>query len=57
MFFGEDLTSIALIVMIALAVGGVIFAIIYPMLAGSASASRIKAVAGTGPRKEGASLR
>ncbi len=57
MFFGDDLTNTALIVMVALAVGGVIFAIIYPMLAGSASASRIKAVAGTGPRREGASLR
>ena len=57
MFFGEDLTTIALIVMIALSVGGVIFAIIYPMLAGSASANRIKAVAGTAPRKEGSSLR
>ncbi len=57
MFFGDDLTSTALMVMVALAVGGVIFAIIYPMLAGSASASRIKAVAGTGPRREGSSLR
>ena len=57
MFFGDDLTSTALMVMVALAVGGVIFAIIYPMLAASASTSRFKAVAGTAPRKEGSSLR
>ena len=47
MFFGDDLTSLAFMVMVALAVGGIFFAIIYPMLAGSASAGRIKAVANT----------
>ena len=55
MFFGDDLTSLAFMGMVALAVGGVIFAIIYPMLAGSASAGRIKAVGGT--RKDGSSGR
>jgi tight adherence protein B len=54
MFFGEDLTSLAFVVMVALAVGGLIFAVIYPLLAGSASASRMKAIAGN--KKEGGGL-
>ena len=55
MFFGDDLTGTAITVMAALAVGGLVFAIISPLLMGSASASRVKAVAG--PRKDGNSLR
>ncbi|MEO9167695.1 MAG: type II secretion system F family protein [Aestuariivirga sp.] len=50
MLFGDNLTAYALIAMIGIAVGGVIFAIIYPWLFSSASASRIKSVAG--PKKE-----
>ena len=46
MFFGDDLTGTVFIVMVAVATGGIIFAVIYPMLAGSASSSRFKAVAG-----------
>jgi len=45
MFFGDDLTSTAFMVMVALAVGGLVFAVIAPLLAGSASASRVKAIA------------
>lgn len=55
MFFGDDLAGTAIMVMVALAVGGIVFAIIAPMLAGSASSNRIKAVAG--PKREGNSLR
>ena len=50
MLFGEDLTSLALIAMISLAVGGVIFAIIYPWFFASISADRLKTV--TGPKRE-----
>jgi tight adherence protein B len=50
MQFGDDLTTYALIAMIGLAVGGVILAIIYPWLVGSASASRVKSI--SGPKKE-----
>ncbi len=51
MFFGDDLTGMAFVGMVALAAGGLIFAIIYPMLAGSARASRVKAIANT--KKDG----
>ena len=50
MLFGDNLTAYALIAMIGLTVGGVIFAIIYPWLFDSASASRIKAIGG--PKRE-----
>jgi tight adherence protein B len=50
MLFGDNLTAYALIATIGLAAGGVIFAIIYPWLFDSASASRIKSIAG--PKKE-----
>jgi len=50
MQFGDDLTTYALIAMIGLSVGGVILAIIYPWLVGSASASRVKSI--SGPKKE-----
>lgn len=48
--FGDDLINYALIAMVTLAVGGIIFAVIYPWLFSSASESRLKAV--TGPKKE-----
>jgi len=46
MLFGDDLTNYALIAMVGLAVGGVILAVIYPWLVGSASEGRLKAIAG-----------
>jgi tight adherence protein B len=51
MFFGDDLTTLAFVAMVVLAVGGLVFAVIYPMLSGSSTARRVKAVANT--RKEG----
>ncbi len=53
MFFGDDLIGTAFMVMVALAVGGIAFAVIAPMLSGSASANRMKAIAGD--KKEGSS--
>jgi tight adherence protein B len=43
MFFGQDITQIAFIFMVAVAVGGLALAILYPMLAGSAASRRIQA--------------
>ncbi len=43
MFFGEDLTSLAFVFMAAVAAGGFIIALVYPMLSGSRSAERLKA--------------
>ena len=51
MFFGDDLTSMAFVVIVALAVGGLFFAILYPILAGSARSSRVKAITNT--KKDG----
>jgi tight adherence protein B len=51
MFFGDDLTSMAFVAMVALAVGGIFFAILYPILAGSARSSRVKAI--TNSKKDG----
>ena len=51
MLFGEDLINYALIAMISLAVGGIIFAVIYPWLFSSSSAGRVAAI--SGPKKEG----
>lgn len=51
MLIGDDLTSYALIALVSLAVGGMIFALIYPWLFNSPSAERLKALGG--PKKEG----
>ncbi len=51
MFFGDDLVGTAFIVMVALAAGGLIFAIIYPLLNRPASEGRMKAIAST--RRDG----
>ena len=51
MFFGDDLTGMAFVAMVALAVGGIFFAILYPILAGSARAGRVRAITST--KKEG----
>jgi tight adherence protein B len=42
MFFGQDLTSIAFIVMVALAVGGLVVAILFPMFKDNSSSDRVK---------------
>ncbi len=58
MFFGDDLTSTAVIVLAALAVGGVAFAIISPFLGSGPSANRVKAVStGGSVKKESGSFR
>jgi tight adherence protein B len=58
MFFGDDLTTTAVIILAALAVGGLAFAIISPFLSGGASSSRLKAISsGTAIKKEGSSFR
>ncbi|MFN0193947.1 MAG: type II secretion system F family protein [Aestuariivirga sp.] len=43
-FFGEDLTQVAFIFMVAVAVGGVAFALLQPMFSNQASTRRVKAV-------------
>jgi tight adherence protein B len=45
MEFGGNLTDIAFTVMVALAVGGMALAVLYPFLAGSAASSRVSQVA------------
>ena len=58
MFFGDDITSTAVIVLAALAVGGLAFAIISPFLGSAASSSRLKAISkGEAIKKEGNSFR
>jgi len=48
MFFGDDLAGTAFIVIVAVAVGGLIFAIFYPLISGSPANNRVKSVAGSG---------
>jgi tight adherence protein B len=58
MFFGDDITSTAVIVLAALAVGGGAFAIISPFLGSAASNSRLKAISkGEAIKKESNSFR
>ncbi len=45
MYFGEDITQLAIYAMIAVAVAGVVLAIIYPMLSGGTASRRVKAIA------------
>jgi tight adherence protein B len=42
--YGQDITQIAFLFMVAVAVGGVIMALIYPMLSSGASAKRVKQI-------------
>lgn len=58
MFFGEDLSSIAFIIMVALAVGGAAIALLFPLLSNNTGSNRVKAIA-TGKKTEslGSSLR
>ena len=44
MYFGEDLTQIAFIAMIVVAVGGVALAILLPMLSGGSSSKRVRQI-------------
>jgi len=44
MFFGEDITQLAFIAMVVAAVGGVVLALLYPLLSGSGASRRIKAI-------------
>ena len=44
MYFGQDVTQLAFIGMVAVAVGGVVLALIYPMIAGDTAARRVKSV-------------
>ena len=60
MHFGDDTIQLAFIAMVAFAVGGVIFALISPMLSGGAGSRRVKAIAenkkggGSAPAKQSA---
>lgn len=45
MFSGDDLTTYALMGLVALAVGGVFMAVVFPLLSGTATESRVKAIA------------
>jgi tight adherence protein B len=53
MFFDQDLTSLAIIAMIAVAVGGLIIAVLFPLFSNNSSGSRVKAIA-TGKKTEAA---
>lgn len=45
MYFGEDIKQLAFIAMVAVAVGGVAIALLFPMLAGGSIQARMKAIA------------
>jgi tight adherence protein B len=45
MNFGDDITELAIYVMIAVAVAGVVLALIFPMLSGGTATRRVKAIA------------
>jgi tight adherence protein B len=51
MFFGQDLTTLAITIMIAVAVGGVVLAILLPLFSNNSSGNRVKAIA-TGKKTE-----
>lgn len=54
MFFGQDLSNIAFVIMVAVAVGGMAIALLFPMFSSNSSGNRLKAIA-TGKRTESAS--
>ncbi len=58
MFFGDDLSNTVFTVMVALAVGGMAIAILFPLFSGDKSANRVKAIS-TGKKTEslGSSIR
>lgn len=45
MYFGEDLTQLAFISMVVVAVGGVALALLFPLLTGGSAQQRLKAIA------------
>ncbi|MDE2444711.1 MAG: type II secretion system F family protein [Alphaproteobacteria bacterium] len=51
MFFGEDLSSLAFVVMVSIAVGGAAIALLYPMFSNDKGSRRVKAIA-TGKKAE-----
>jgi tight adherence protein B len=51
MLFGEDLSSLAFIVMAALAVGGLAIAVLFPLFSNNNNSNRVKAIA-TGKKSE-----
>ncbi len=51
-FFGTDVTQLAFMAMVGIAIGGVVFALLGPLLAGSAASRRVKMIAES---KKGAS--
>jgi tight adherence protein B len=52
MFFGQDLTDLAFVGMVAIAVGGMAIAVLFPMFSNDSTKSRTKAIV-TGKRQEG----
>jgi tight adherence protein B len=51
MFFGEDLSSLAFVIMVALAVGGAAIALLYPLFSNDKGSRRVRAIA-TGKKGE-----
>jgi tight adherence protein B len=49
--FGADLTQIAFIVTVVLAVGGIVSAVILPLLANNPAQDRLKAISSDGPKR------
>jgi tight adherence protein B len=45
MFFGADLTQLAFIAMVAVAVGGVALALLFPLISGGGAEARVRAIA------------
>jgi tight adherence protein B len=45
MYFGADISQLALIVMVAVAVGGVALALLFPLISGGNNEARVKAIA------------
>jgi tight adherence protein B len=45
MNFGENISDLAFVIMVAVAVGGLLLAILYPMFAGTAASKRVDAIA------------
>ena len=58
MFFGEDLSSLAFIIMVSLAVGGAAIALLFPLFSNNRGSNRVKSIA-TGKKSEslGSSIR
>ena len=57
MFFGQDISQIAFVFMVAVAVGGVAFAIFFPLFANALASKRIQAVTSTAKMPVKQSLR